>query len=154
MFKGRFSHRYVASNLPNAQWGARGVTTVQSTHGTWYGPFYRREGFGAKGDNTKAIVDEGRLLGGKGIGGRSDGVYAFMNLSSEELKEAENDHTPTIVFFAKELGNPGKNIGGDTMIWYKDELQISVAAVVGKQKVEVHKPDLWAEAVAHAAKQG
>jgi hypothetical protein len=153
MLRTKFGNKHVASNLPNTLRGSRGVTTVKSTHGTLYGPFYRKEGFGAKGDNTKTIVKEKRLLEGKGIGGRSDGVYAFTNWNRKELKEAENDWNPTIVFFTKTMGTPGINMNGDTMKWDTDELDIEVAAVLGKENTDVLQSDLWAEAVGDAEKQ-
>lgn len=121
-------------------------TFVHPEKGMLHGPYYRLEGQNGRPNNSAAIVESQKLLEGKGIGGRMDGVYAFQDRTKDELKDAEKRKNETlVVFFAATKGHETRVWGEAAAFWGVEELPIYVAAVIGDGETVVHDAALLAE---------
>jgi hypothetical protein len=140
------------------QLGLRSHSTIAYRGQTLFGPYYRWEREGA--DNTAAILASRQLNIGKGIGGRTDGVYSFTRPKPEELGELRKSGQVIEYFAPQPAHEPNALHGGSRAVVWSEEalgygpLGIRVAAVYAENGQTVYDDVLHAKAKEELGKLG
>lgn len=138
------------------QVGFRSHSTLVYGKATIYGPYYRWER--KEADNTDAIVRSKQLKIGRGIAGRTDGVYSFSRPTEAELADLRRGGH-VIEFYAPQPAYEPNALhsGSRAVVWPEEKLgyeslPIQIAAVYGERSQTVYDEELHAVAKAELAK--